>query len=595
MRRKWCKCALIGIYILLLLVLFAFSIPKLEKEKPPQIFKLQTWTQKNADGSVRSVQLPRKTREKTQGYVEISLQLSQDFQKRQSIAFWSYDQRVQVYLDGEILYDSGQEWVSQWNFVNLPDQVQGSCLKIRYSGPNDSMKVDTVIYGSIGEIQRWFRKTYDGGMLLDFLFVGLGIAFMVSSILSKIDYRYKKCQFLYGAMAVLFGLWLDGATKGNSFLNIDAAVRNLLGYLAFFLIPPALTAYVKIRVMRVKLFVYISNSMMLVQAVAVAVFFGLHVLQIRDIRQDMIYVEGFLLLSVLWAMFVSWYYYIRLRSRISIFTVLSGCVLLCAAGLEILWNHELERIGEHGIAFRICLMVIVLLEFTVFYAQLKQKQRMQEEIKAQNQKLQLHILTSQIKPHFILNTLGAIRNSIRQDPDQAYDLLYDFSIYIRKNMEEKDYTKPIPFLEELDYIKTYLKLQKLRFGDRLEVVYDIQYPEFWILPLTIQPFVENAVKHGIMEMRDGGTVWIRTRRKRDRIEIVVEDNGVGFDVSQMENQQKEGKSLGMRSAMYRLKYEMNGVCRIESSRKSGKSGTCVTIELPVKNSEVIRGENHNRR
>ena len=80
-----------------------------------------------------------------------------------------------------------------------------------------------------------------------------------------------------------------------------------------------------------------------------------------------------------------------------------------------------------------------------------QKEKTEEE----NKKLQFQLLSSQIRPHFILNTLGAIRSMVTEDAEKASDLLYDFSMYLRKNIEEKDYMKPIPFGEELDYIETY--------------------------------------------------------------------------------------------------------------------------------------------
>lgn len=245
------------------------------------------------------------------------------------------------------------------------------------------------------------------------------------------------------------------------------------------------------------------------------------------------------------------------------------------------------------IFIHIFLIAIILLEIIRIRIYIKNEKKKQEKLKEENKNLQLQILTGQIRPHFILNTLGAIRTMIHKDPDRASDLLYDFSKYIRKNMEQKDYSKPIPFLEELDYIKTYLSLETLRFEDKLHVEYDIFEDEFFILPLTVQPFVENAVKHGLLPTKGGGTVYISTRRTEGFIEVQIMDNGVGFDVKKFWDGLEERKTVGMKSAIFRLKNEMNAVIDIKSSMEPGMSGSVIKIQIPEKGALI--NENNNRR
>ena len=204
-----------------------------------------------------------------------------------------------------------------------------------------------------------------------------------------------------------------------------------------------------------------------------------------------------------------------------------------------------------------------------------QKEKTEEE----NKKLQFQLLSSQIRPHFILNTLGAIRSMVTEDAEKASDLLYDFSMYLRKNIEEKDYMKPIPFGEELDYIETYLRLEQTRFGERLKVNYRIEEKEFWVLPLTIQPFVENAVKHGLFPKKHGGTLEIATSKQDGNIVIEIRDDGVGFEVEKLQQILNEKKSVGLRSAIYRIETEMRGQCNI-TSREQTAVGTYVRVILP---------------
>lgn len=231
---------------------------------------------------------------------------------------------------------------------------------------------------------------------------------------------------------------------------------------------------------------------------------------------------------------------------------------------------------------RICLSVIIVIGVAILGIHVKRKKDERICLAQENKNLQLQVLTGQIRPHFILNTLGAIRTLIPQDPERASDLLYEFSKYIRSNMEQKDYSKPIPFLEEIDYIETYLSLETLRFGEKLHVEYDIVEDEFWILPLTIQPFVENAVKHGLLPKKSGGTVWISTKKTGTYFEVEIRDDGVGFDTKEFWKGLKQRKTVGMKSALFRLEHEMHATCDIQSSMEPDNSGTCVKIRIPEK-------------
>ena len=147
--------------------------------------------------------------------------------------------------------------------------------------------------------------------------------------------------------------------------------------------------------------------------------------------------------------------------------------------------------------------------------------------------------------------------------------------------------------KEMDYIETYLKLEQVRFEDRFQVIKDIQVHDFWILPLTVQPFVENAVKHGLLGKKEGGHIWISTKDLENEIQIIVKDDGVGFDTNTFWKEIGEVKSIGLKSCLLRLQNEMNAICKIESSIELEKTGTCIEIRIPKK--EVTKDENNNRR
>ncbi len=193
----------------------------------------------------------------------------------------------------------------------------------------------------------------------------------------------------------------------------------------------------------------------------------------------------------------------------------------------------------------------------------------------ENAALQVEIMLSQIRPHFLFNTLGAIRRLCRSDPE-AREAVGWFSTYLRGNMDSLAHREPVAFSVELDHTKAYLDLEKLRFGDELTVVYDLETTEFLIPTLTLQPLVENAVVHGVRAKESGtGTVTVATREKDDRFEISVSDDGPGFEPGR---KPEDGRShIGLENVRERVRRLSGGELLIDSAPGRGSR---VTIVLP---------------
>ena len=188
------------------------------------------------------------------------------------------------------------------------------------------------------------------------------------------------------------------------------------------------------------------------------------------------------------------------------------------------------------------------------------------------------IMVSQIQPHFMYNTLSSIAMLCKIDPDTANKAAITFAQYLRVNMDSLKQTAPIPFEQELEHLKKYLYIEELRFGKKLHIVYDIQATDFVLPQLSIQPLAENAVKHGLSKKRGGGTLTISTRETEGAFEVIVSDDGVGFDVNQKKN---DGRShVGMENVTHRLK-EMCGADVVITS-EVGK-GTSAKIIIPKEN------------
>ncbi|MEG0903521.1 MAG: histidine kinase, partial [Lachnospiraceae bacterium] len=175
----------------------------------------------------------------------------------------------------------------------------------------------------------------------------------------------------------------------------------------------------------------------------------------------------------------------------------------------------------------------------VLYAQSEQLDARNAELdkELQEKEIQLlqsriSIMLSQIQPHFLYNTLTAICGLCDENPKEAKKVTAEFADYLRHNLESLTQSTPVPFEDELRHTKVYLGIEKKRFEQRLNIVYDIADINFRIPALTIQPIVENAVKHGVIRKKSDGTVTLSTREREDCYEIIIADDGVGFDVNE---------------------------------------------------------------
>jgi len=187
----------------------------------------------------------------------------------------------------------------------------------------------------------------------------------------------------------------------------------------------------------------------------------------------------------------------------------------------------------------------------------------------------IQIMMTQIKPHFLFNTLNTIRALYAKDQSLANRTLENFSTYLRQNLESLSQTDLIPVAKELEHTRLYAEIEVLRFPN-IHIEYSIEDDNFKIPALTIQPLVENAIRHGVRSLKDG-LVTISTVRDADLHRITVQDNGVGFDPKAPET---AGEThIGIRNVKDRVEQMCGGTMILES--EIGK-GTCITLLIPEK-------------
>lgn len=186
----------------------------------------------------------------------------------------------------------------------------------------------------------------------------------------------------------------------------------------------------------------------------------------------------------------------------------------------------------------------------------------------------IDIMLSQIQPHFLYNSLTAIRRLCDKDPQAAKKAIQDFALFLRANMDSLKSKSPIPFEQELVHVESYLALELQRFQNRLHVVYDIPCRDFSIPPLTLQPIVENAVRHGVLRREEGGTVTISTRETENAWLIIVKDDGVGIGAP---DHTETCSHIGIDNVRARLEALCRGTLVLEST---AGAGTTAAITIP---------------
>ena len=180
----------------------------------------------------------------------------------------------------------------------------------------------------------------------------------------------------------------------------------------------------------------------------------------------------------------------------------------------------------------------------------------------------IQIMMTQIQPHFLYNTLATIRSLCLRSPETAAQTIAKFSRYLRQNQ-----TDLIPFSQELEHVQIYTEIEMLMFP-YIHINYDIEDDCFMVPILSVQPLVENAIRHGV-RAREVGQIDIIVRRGEGGHTIVIADNGLGFDPAAIDA--AEGKHIGIRNVRERLEKQCGGTLTLES--RPGEGAT-VSVYIP---------------
>ena len=409
------------------------------------------------------------------------------------------------------------------------------------------------------------------------LCVALALFYVTSPLLIQITQKERWSMICLGLFTAVFGIYRTSHQPLTALLLSEQTVPGVSALLAqlsligFLFTPLLLTRFLAWEHDRKPFYQWMSAAL----AIFLAAMLLLQLLKICDLR------ESQLPCSILYTIVIS--------------------VLLVKSSQDLLrnppssswhWGHVLYLLmGVASLVDNIVYFVngIPLTDFTLYVVlahsilrgthnnlrTFKQRERLRQmEAELSNQRM--YMLMSQIRPHFIYNTMNSIYSLCDQDTEKAKQAIHDFSRFLRLNFESLDQLEPVPFSRELELVRFYLSIEKIRFQDSLTVSYHINTEQFWLPPLTLQPLVENAVRHGLRRKAGPGTIDICTREIKDAYLIIIRDDGAGFDPAATLGQGDEAH-LGIANVQARLQQLCGGTLTLESQPGTG---TTVTIRLP---------------
>ncbi len=242
-----------------------------------------------------------------------------------------------------------------------------------------------------------------------------------------------------------------------------------------------------------------------------------------------------------------------------------GCLVLVCAAADLFFPD----LGNPIPFFTVAIVSIALLYYIRLHMQF-----VREHEKAMLVQQRIQIMMSQIQPHFLYNTLSTIQALCMIDPGKAAEVTEKFGTYLRQNLNTLDKADLIPLDKELEHTRIYADIEMIRFPS-ISVTYDIADRNFELPALTIQPMVENAIRHGVRG-RKKGQVTVSTRLGSDRHVITIQDNGKGFDTNNLEQSTGKGH-IGIRNVRERIRELCNGTVEVDSRLDEG---TVITISIP---------------
>lgn len=500
------------------------------------------------------------------------------------IKFYLNHIKIDIYVDGKLLYDSSYEKYpdmcgSTWVSWDLPAISQEDVLEIRLNNPHS--------FGNKDAYNQFLNSIYLGGdtVMKNFFerqsmpYNAVSIFIIVVSIAligTAVGYRLLRLPensllLKSGIMSLMMGVYMYLDAKDISLWSGQMAFNTNVRRLAMMTAASFMAACVVelLREKRKKIAQIAVYALMLTDLVLTVVSL-VGVTGIYDTGIYWVTVQGTVSLLLL------------------ILTVMEARIgkrkgLMLPSAIALLTMLLLEFINSYASLWRsgICIKAAftLLFVFHLVRAAWTAAKNRRDSIKAKRLAEELKnsrivLAMSQIRTHFVFNILNAISGMCEYDPQKADETLVIFSRYLRNNINIMEEDKPEDFTKSLEHLEEYIYLEQVRFGEKIRFEKNIEVENFKIPPLVLQPLAENAIRHGLLHKKQGGTVSLHTWTRNGDSVIEISDNGVGFNAADVPSTE----AVGLKNVRFRLEYMVGGTMDVKSVPGQG---TTVTVTIPV--------------
>ena len=492
----------------------------------------------------------------------LSILLPDEFASERTICFFSTYQEVQVRLRGSLIYTftkpEGERTMraapSYWNVIDIPAGNAGAELEIVLTTPYPQYAgiLPQVRSGTAEQVERFVVMKTVPRLVAALAILLIGLVFSIVAIIMRYYVVGNTGLYSLSLFIMMLAVFLV-AQQTSILLKINDRVPYILLQNTAFMLCPLLYSRYLMRLHsglqhKFDRFLYIV-SIVNITFVALAQLIGL-----ADMPQLMLFTR------ILCAVLVVYEFLQELRRKRRLLICIVALMLVYAALLyyftdSVTWLVYAALFGYLYLAiYRVLTSVVG-------------SQARQIRLETQLEVSRSEIAAIQITSHFFYHTLDSIRALIRLDADRAYKMTGDFAKYIRHRVDGVErMQEPVPFSRELRSIRAYTDIKQAQLGDRFEMVYDVENTDFEILPLTVQPLVENAVIHAMQRRREGGSIQLVCRETKSGYHIEVIDNGPG---TIPENADTEKQSSAIRNINTRLEFYGIAPVRLEKNELGG--------------------------
>lgn len=456
---------------------------------------------------------------------------------------------------------------SYWVSIPMRPVYAGKTLRVTLTPVYESVRNDEPVFMVIGRdtLLSMIELPEDGFLLiLSLAAAAAGLFLVLGSLALPLDGQYRRRIIYLGAVSVAAGLWKLCGLPAVALLLDYVGIQKELWF-------TGAVSYLFMMVLSLRLLTAMRDGgenrpgmiCFYVSAGAALLLLVLQLLNLAELHQALI-----------------WY---------GIGMAVLHLVSLLGqkpSRLELLWLLPFYlTLGVDLVIYLLCgsmrsapafLIWVVLNLFVRGFGFIREAILLERDLRKKEEELRnakVMTMMNQIRPHFIYNTLSSVYVLCRDDPPRAMEVIQDFTAYLQANFTAISATSLIAFTDELRHTKAYLAVEAIRYGDKLTVDFDTQHTAFRLPALTLQPLVENAVKHGLGKGVGPEHITVRTRSENDRAIITVEDDGPGIGPAADDSE----VHVGLANVRERLELMCGG--KLEFTDRQG-GGTSVTVTIP---------------